>query len=236
MWSYYGAKTNLIEYYPKPKYDRIIEPFAGSARYSLKYFNRDILLIDKYETVINIWKWLQKCSAGDIKKLPRLTHNEKISNYKFDCIEAEDLCGFLVGFSNKRPRKTGSAKLLARPNFMNFRLNQIAAALPKIKHWEIRLGSYEEVANQKATWFIDPPYNSAAGKRYVFNSDGIDYHHLSGWCKEREGQVIVCEGLNANWLPFKPLATQRTNKKTILETVWCNDTSAYDSEQLKMAI
>lgn len=48
MWSYYGAKTNLVGYYPKPKYDRIIEPFAGSARYALKYFDRDILLIDKY--------------------------------------------------------------------------------------------------------------------------------------------------------------------------------------------
>ncbi len=83
MFSYYGSKTNLVNYYPPPKYGKIIEPFSGSARYALKYFDRDVLLIDKYETIINIWKWLQKCSVGDIKKLPRLTHNEKIANYKF---------------------------------------------------------------------------------------------------------------------------------------------------------
>ena len=120
--------------------------------------------------IINIWKWLQICSPGDIKKLPILTYNEKISDFNFDCIEAEHLIGFLVGFSNKRPRKTGSKKLLQRPNFIKHRLNQIIEALPKIKHCDIRSGSYEEIKNQEATWFIDPPYNSNAGERYVFGS------------------------------------------------------------------
>lgn len=234
MFSYYGSKTNLVDYYPPPKHDKLIEPFAGSARYALKYFDREVLLVDKYDTIINIWKWLQKCSVGDIKKLPRLTHNEKIANYKFDCKEAEDLCGFLVGFSNKRPRKTGSAKLLARPNFMNYRLNQIADCLPKIKHWEIQLGSYEDIPDQKATWFVDPPYNSEAGERYVFGAKGIDYKHLGEWCKSRTGQVIVCEGINADWLPFKAMAIQRTNKKMSSETIWCNEKSNYDNVQQKM--
>jgi hypothetical protein len=26
MWSYYGAKTNIIDYYPVPKHNKIIEP------------------------------------------------------------------------------------------------------------------------------------------------------------------------------------------------------------------
>ena len=234
MWSYYGSKTNLIKYYPPPKFNKIIEPFAGTARYSLKYFDKDILLVDKYEIIINIWKWLQKCSPNDIKKLPRLTHNEKISSYKFDCIEAEHLCGFLVGFSNKRPRKTGSTKLSQRPNFMNYRLNQIADNLFKIKHWTIELGSYESISNQKATWFVDPPYNSEAGKRYVFNSNGIDYIELAKWCKNRMGQIIVCEGINANWLPFKSMAVQRTNKKMSTEVIWCNEKTEYDNIQLKL--
>lgn len=231
MWSYYGAKTNLVKYYPPPKYGKVIEPFAGSARYALKYFDREVLLVDKYETIINIWKWLQKCSVGDIKKLPRLTHNEKIANYNFDCKEAEDLCGFLVGFSNKRPRKTGSAKLLARRNFMNYRLNQIADCLSKIKHWKIQLGSYEDIPNQEATWFVDPPYNSKAGERYVFGAKGIDYMHLGEWCKERTGQVIVCEGINADWLPFKSMAIQRTNMKMSSESIWSNEKTEYDNIQ-----
>jgi hypothetical protein len=234
MWSYYGAKTNIVKFYPKPKYDKIIEPFAGTARYALRYFDHDVLLVDKYDVIINIWKWLQNCSPGDIDKLPRIKCNEKISNYKFDCIEAENLCGFLVGFSNKRPRKTGSAKLLARPNFMNYRLNQIAENLYKIKHWEIELGSYENIPNQEATWFIDPPYNSDAGERYVFNKKLIDYNYLSKWCKERNGQVIVCEGINADWLPFTEIKKQRTNKKMSVEMIWSNEKTEYDNIQQKL--
>ena len=49
MFSYYGSKSKLVDYYPPPKFDKIIEPFAGSARYSLKYWQNDILLIDKYK-------------------------------------------------------------------------------------------------------------------------------------------------------------------------------------------
>lgn len=222
MWSYYGAKTNLVNLYPPPKYGKIIEPFAGTARYALKYWDREVLLVDKYKVVVDIWKWLQKCSVGDIKKLPRMTHKELISSYSFDCTEAENLCGFLVGFSNKRPRKTGSTKLLSRPNFMNFRLNQIADNLHKIKHWEIREGCYSSIPNEDATWFIDPPYNSAAGERYVFAASGINFNDLSTWSLERTGQVIVCEGDGANWLPFIPLAEQRTNKKMSGEVFWTN--------------
>ncbi len=47
--------------YPPPKFDKIIEPFAGSARYSLKYWQKDVTLIDKYEVIVRTWKWLQQC-------------------------------------------------------------------------------------------------------------------------------------------------------------------------------
>ncbi|KKK76293.1 hypothetical protein LCGC14_2865080, partial [marine sediment metagenome] len=37
MWPYFGSKQSLVKYYPAPEYSDIIEPFAGSAKYSLKY-------------------------------------------------------------------------------------------------------------------------------------------------------------------------------------------------------
>ena len=55
-----------MDYYPPPKNVKIIEPFAGSAKYSLKYWQNDVILVDKYDVVINIWKWLQQCSKSDI--------------------------------------------------------------------------------------------------------------------------------------------------------------------------
>ena len=49
MWSYYGGKSKVVDYYPTPKQSKIIEPFAGSARYALKWFDRDVLLVDKFD-------------------------------------------------------------------------------------------------------------------------------------------------------------------------------------------
>jgi site-specific DNA-adenine methylase len=87
MWSYYGAKTKIIHLYPPPQYDLIIEPFAGSARYALRYYDHDVILVDKYKTIVDIWKWLQKCSRQDILKLPHLKEGEHVDKYKFDCPE-----------------------------------------------------------------------------------------------------------------------------------------------------
>lgn len=72
MFPYYGSKYNLSEYYPKPKRDKIIEPFAGSAQYALRYYDKDVILLDRDPRIIGIWKWLQKCSVGDILGLPDL--------------------------------------------------------------------------------------------------------------------------------------------------------------------
>ena len=30
MFSYYGSKSKIVGYYPKPEHNKIIEPFAGS--------------------------------------------------------------------------------------------------------------------------------------------------------------------------------------------------------------
>jgi len=94
MWSYYGAKTNIVKYYPPPKYGKIIEPFAGSARYALKYFDRDILLVDKYDVIIKIWKWLQKCSPNDIISLPRFKAGDNIDSHHFNCEEEKAIYRF----------------------------------------------------------------------------------------------------------------------------------------------
>lgn len=211
MWGYYGAKTNIIDAFPKPKHDRIIEPFAGSARYALKYFEKDVLLVDKYDVIIDIWKWLQKCSKGDIKNLPHFFKpRQSVDDFKYDCIEAKNLMGFLIGFGMQSPRKTASAKrMIQRPNHINFSLNRIAENLFKIKHWEIRTGSFDEIPNQKATWFIDPPYQFG-GHIYIHNNKQMDFPALADWCTSREGQIIVCENNKADWMDFIPIATHKT--------------------------
>jgi site-specific DNA-adenine methylase len=221
MWSYFGAKTNVIKRYPPPKYDKIIEPFAGSAQYALRYFDREVLLVDKYDVVVKIWKWLQLCSPSDILKLPRLKEGQKIEDIKFDCEEAKLLMGFMAGFSSTSPRNTATNKHTSRPNFVNFNLKKIAASLCKIKHWEVRVGSYEELENEEACWFIDPPYQFG-GEHYVHGNEAINFVELGKWCMERKGQAIVCESSKANWLPFIPLVKQTTRGVPQYEVIWTN--------------
>lgn len=230
MWSYYGAKTNIVDLYPPPKYQKIIEPFAGTARYALKYFDHDILLVDKYDVIVRIWKWLQQCSPKDILNLPRFKAGDKINDYQYDCEEQRFLVGFLVGFGFPHPRMTATPRLRNRPNAMNYTIKQIASQLWKIRHWEIRSGSYEEIENQKATWFIDPPYQ-VGGCKYKCSNKHLDYSKLATWCKTRYGQVIVCENNKATWMDFKPMVVQNVLSGKHRECIWSNEITAFDYVQ-----
>jgi len=232
MWSYFGSKTNVVDYYPVPRYGKIIEPFAGTAKYSLKYFNRDIVLVDKYEVIVNIWKWLQQCSVEDIRRLPhKIKAGQHLDDLTFDCIEAKHLLGFLVGFATERPRKTATVdRTTRRPNHINYSLNRIEKDLFKIRHWTILHGSYADIPNQTATWFIDPPYQHG-GDTYAENNKKINYEVLSEWCRSRQGQVICCENTRANWMEFVPMRTHKGSRGMQREAIWSNLPTEYDFQQ-----
>jgi site-specific DNA-adenine methylase len=225
MWSYYGSKTNIIKHYPKPEHSKIIEPFAGTAKYSLEYFDREVVIVDKYPVIVGIWKHLQKCSPEDILRLPRLNAGDELKNIKFDCQEELDLMGYVIAFGGVSPRNKVSPRSIIRPNHINYTLNRIASELYKIKHWDIRLGSYEDLPNENATWFIDPPYQ-IGGHAYKFGNKEIDFDSLGKWCKNRSGQVIVCEGLGATWLPFEHLVDQKTKNGKYKELIYTNKADA----------
>ena len=205
MWGYYGSKSKIVDLYPKPMHNKIIEPFAGTAQYALKYFDRDVLLVDKYDVIVKLWKWLQQCSPSDVLSLPRLKCGENVDNFTWDCDEAKWLMGFIITGAPTMPKKTASKwKTIIRPNTQDYKLQYIADNLWKIKHWNIQLGDYSSIVNETATWFIDPPYQ-VGGEYYKHSSKNIDYASLADWCKERRGQVIVCGNTNDTWLDFKPL-------------------------------
>lgn len=227
MFSYYGSKSKIVNYYPPPKYGKIIEPFAGSARYSLKYYDREITLIDKYEVVIKIWKWLQQCSKQDILSLPKFETGIDLRQCN---LSEEELLflGMCAGIASTQPRFKISP-FAGEQNGRKNRFKRIADNLYKIKHWTISLGSYEEIPNIEATWFIDPPYQFG-GHAYVENK--IDFEYLRIWVKERIGQTIVCENTKANWLPFKPVTKiQGAGQTFTTEAIWSNIETNYEYQQ-----
>ncbi len=233
MFSYYGSKKSIVDIYPPPKYDRIIEPFVGAGPYALKYWDRDVVIMDKYEVVYKIWKWLQTCEKRDIDILPhQMTFQDNLDNYHFECKEAKLLMGFIIAKGVERPRtKPTERATVDRPNTLNFTLNKIKGNLHKIKHWTILHGSYDDLENEAATWFIDPPYEFG-GHAYVENK--IDFNRLGEWCKSRNGQVIVCENTKATWMDFKPMLKNKGTHRTTTEAIWSNLPTNFDNEQLNL--
>lgn len=230
MFNYYGSKSKIIHLYPKPIFNKIIEPFAGSARYALKYFDREVLLVDKYEAVVRIWKFLQQCSPKDILGLPKLTRGLDLTSLGLSEDEVLFL-GFIAGAGTAEPRKTVSpfGAFVGKRRANTYK--RIADNLYKIRHWDVRLGSYEDIPNQEATWYIDPPY-VFGGDAYKKSSKKLDFGNLADWCKARIGQSIVCENIKANWLPFKPMVTRKGASNLYnTEAIWSNLPTNYDFVQ-----
>lgn len=232
MFSYYGSKTGKESCYPKPIYDKIIEPFAGTAKYSLYHFEKDVLITDTYKDLIDVWLFLKECSKKDILSLPVPKGGEFLSDYNFDCNEAKLLLGFMIGFGSQSPRNKVSPHFTKNPNRLKNQLKKIANDLYKIKHWKIELKSFFEIENEKATWFIDPPYQFG-GHAYVESNKKLDFNKLSEYCKDRQGQTIVCENTKADWLDFKPMF-KATNRYVTTEAIWSNLETPFDNIQLSI--
>lgn len=225
MFSYYGSKSKIVKLYPAPKHDLIIEPFAGSARYSLMYWEKQILLIEKYEPLVKLWKWLQQANEKDIDNLPILKRGEKISDYNLS--EGESLfLSFVVSEATTTGRNMVTERAATK---VAYKIKTTKDILPKIKHWEIKQGCYTELENKTATWFIDPPYQRG-GEHYPCRN--IDFKRLGEWSRERNGQVIVCENDGADWLDFIPLKSYWGGMKRSTEVIWCNEKTNYDNEQI----
>lgn len=217
MFSYYGRKSKIVKYYPKPIHDKIIEPFAGSAAYSMMYYEKDVLLVEKYDVIVKLWNWLIKeAKEEDILKLPSISENDNIENFEWLSQEEKWLMGFSLNRGSAQPKK----KVKKFSDGWENVKKRIANDLRKIRHWKIIQGDYKDIENIKATWFIDPPYQFG-GQWYRHKN--IDYNHLNHYCKDRIGQVIVCENTKANWIELKPLVKiQGSTNSNTTEAIWTN--------------
>jgi hypothetical protein len=208
FFSYYGAKWRASRYYSPPHFNRVVEPFAGSACYSLLHHRHDVLLVDADPTIANLWSWLICASQDEIRNLPD-TVDDLSKIYE----PARTLIGFwfVKGAVKPAPKPYAWARSGDWDDqFWGSAIkNRVASQLQYIRHWKVRHGCYSEIENEEATWFIDPPYIDA-GKHYVCSY--VDYEHLAEWCKSRLGQVIVCEQAGADWLPFVDFRTVKALK------------------------
>lgn len=227
FFSYFGAKWRIAKTYPAPLHETIVEPFAGSACYSLHHYDRQVLLVEKNPVVAGIWRYLIAATPAEIRRLPLLKEGQMVADLRVPQ-EARDLIGFWCARSATSPAKGPNAWMKKHAkgypsSFWGERIRErIASQVDRIKHWQIAEGGYENrifYSFGGATWFIDPPYQEA-GKSYVYGPDLLDYEALGRWCQHLPGQVIVCENEGANWLPFEPHKEIWGTCKRSKEVVW----------------
>lgn len=209
FFCYYGGKWRCAKSYPIPEQDTIIEPFAGAAGYSTRYPHKKVILVDKYDKVIALWQYLIRVSESEILSIPSFLE----STESLQVEEQKTLVGFWMNKGAASPCKTPSAWMRGglRPHsYWGESVKRIIASqVNHIRHWNAILGGFEDIHNQQATWFIDPPYQGNDGQHYRHKH--VDYSSLSTFAKTRKGQTIVCEQEGADWLPFSPFRSIKSN-------------------------
>jgi site-specific DNA-adenine methylase len=212
FFSYFGAKWRAAPHYPAPKHGLVVEPFAGSACYSLYHHQMKVILADIDPTIANLWRWLIAADANEIEAIPE----------NVDCLddlptctrqEARDLVGFWFVKGSVSPvtkkfawARTGNwDSQFWGPEIKRRIINQ----LPYIRHWGVVCEDYRNLPDVEACWFVDPPYQRH-GRHYVHGS--IDYRELAFWCHRRRGQLIVCEQEGAEWMNFQKFRTIKSLK------------------------
>lgn len=213
FWRYYGGKWRAAPRYPAPVHRTIVEPFAGAAGYACRYPAHDVILIDVDPCIAGIWRWLIGATYDEIASVPDVPEGGTADD--IDAPKpARDLVGFWCNSGTVSPCKTPSKWTREYPHkggWARYR-ERVATDAQRIKHWQIIEGSYTDAPAIAATWFVDPPYQTTAGRHYRHAE--IDYEHLGQWCDERRGQVIACDQVGATWRPWNGRTTIKASTHT----------------------
>lgn len=230
FWRYFGAKWKIARSYPLPRHRVIVEPFAGAAGYALRHYRHDVVLVEKYPIVAEVWRFLIGASRADVLQIPYVEHVDDLPSST--PVGARYLVGFMLGAGDSRPRPKMSS-MVRRDG--GWKPDRLADQVDRIKHWRIIEGDYALAPDVEATWFVDSPYQERGGRdkrpgakgrvRYPHGSDDIDFTTLATWCRSRRGQVITCENVGATWLPFRPLGRfgAASPGARSHEAVWTNE-------------
>lgn len=212
FFCFYGGKWRAAPRYPFPRHDTIVEPFAGAAGYATRYPLHRVTLVERDPLIAALWRYLIAVDGDEVMRIPLLAHDQTVDDLHV-CEEARHLVGFWLNKGSAQPKRTPSAWMRAGKHASSFwgreiRL-RVAMQVRAIKHWKLIEGSYENAPRERATYFVDPPYDGD-GKHYRYSE--IDYPALGAWVRDLPGFVIACENDGATWLPFKPFLKIKANE------------------------
>lgn len=219
FFRHFGGKWLLSRKLSPPKYDHIIEPFAGGAGYSVRYGAG--LRVDLYDVdpvTCEIWRWLLNATPAQVLDLPvqPLWDRADVRELGLEPGAEYLIRRWLTMMGS--PSNTRLAPVFCRygkegkalGSFWSERVKQrIADQLPMIRRWSIHQLPYTEIdTSTVAHWEVDPPYqHNVSGRSTYGKASGVDYTELADWCRTLKGEVIVHEQHGADWLPFETLTT-----------------------------
>ena len=229
-----GAKHSYIDAYPPPRHRTIIEPFAGGASYSHAWgSSRDVVLVEKYPKLAGVWRWLiHEATPADILGLPLFHRLPRGGVAALGLPPGAD--GFMRSWmstsspnlSNDRPTTLVMTTVRGACKWSRRTRSAVASAVLQIKHWRVVEGDYTDAPDVEATWFIDPPYQGPRLSRQYAAEVG-DHGELGRWSRSRRGQVIACDVVGADWLPFRALGVDRkdspSSRHKTHEAVWTSN-------------
>ena len=224
FFCFYGGKWRAAPHYPKPRYNRLIEPFAGAAGYSTRFHLCDVVLVETDPVIAGLWRWLISAPASEVLALPA-TVPDTVSALGL-APGPSALIGFWLNKGAASPRQRPSAWMRGGTHPKSYWgaevRTRIADQVGMIRHWTVIEGDYADAPDEEATYFVDSPY-VGAGVHYRKRFDR--HEQLGEWCRTRRGQVIACENVGATWLPFEPFRVIKANEsrsggKRSAEAVW----------------
>lgn len=217
LFKWFGSKWLSSKTLPKPQHELIIEPFAGSAGYSLRHPHRDVLLYESDLHVWNLWEWLiGYATESDIRSIPinvpegtdirslQLSPGQSLLLKTWQRTNNVGDCWTISPWGNKPGQWTASTRA------------RVAEEVSAIKHW--KLGGHDGMlafSPSRATWFVDPPYEY----NYQYRKSPIDYQVLASKLSVIKGQIVVCEALcqktgrEPQWLPFRFFGNRITSRR-----------------------
>lgn len=219
MFKYFGSKHRLAPTYQAPRYDTIVEPFAGAAAYAMYWMQQrsDLraVLFDIDPVVVEMWQVLLGMDPEVLWHYPVPEAGTRTTDpiYKAACAGDNGW--------NVRGGEYQVTGWMA-DGFVHIR-RRMAHTLALVRgRVTVELADYTTAPDLEATWFIDPPYQRE-GHRYAVGND-LDFAALGAWSRSRRGQVIVCETYGADWMDFEPHVTNQTvSTSSSVEAVWYSD-------------
>ena len=218
LFKWFGSKWNASKHYPKPVYDTIYEPYAGSAGYALRYADRKVWIREDNHNLLCLWGWLIGCATeAMIREIPinipegtdiralGLSRNQSLLLKHWQRTNNLGECWTISPWGNKPGQWTANTRA------------RVAEEVYAVKHWRL-LGNRMSVDfEERMTYFVDPPYQY----NYKYGTKNFDWRALAGELNRipNPRQLIVCEavcpktGKIPNWLPFAPFRDTVTSRR-----------------------